>query len=287
MSVWSELNLLKQCARIRLVELEIAKRYGEQQMRCPIHLAVGQEHCAVGICSALGPDDLVVCSHRSHHWYLAKGGNLNAMIAELYGKETGCSRGHGGSMHLVDWNCGFAGSTAIVAGTIPIAVGLAWAKRLRGEPGWVIAAFGDAATEEGVFHEAMNFASLHNLRVLFVCEDNGMSTNTPKELRQPHRPIAALAAAHLVDHYAVPLFEGVSEVRDTALEAMSRPGPAMITIECERHFEHCGPTRERPSDDHISQRILIGNDLIAEVLEAFSEAEAAPFPKKASAMYAI
>src|SRR5882724_8509416 len=120
-----EQGLLHSMLRIRMVEETIADHYSEQQMRCPVHLSIGQEGAAVAVCAALRNDDQVMSGHRSHAHYLAKGGNLNAMIAELYGKETGCCRGRGGSMHLVDLAAGFVGAVPIVGSTIPIAVGLA------------------------------------------------------------------------------------------------------------------------------------------------------------------
>ena len=117
--------------RIRLVEEAIANRYGEEKMRCPVHLAIGQEAIAVGVCTNLTNEDLVLSSHRAHAHFLAKGGSLRSMIAEIYGKVTGCSKGMGGSMHLIDKSVGFMGSTAIVGNTIPVAVGLALAFKIK------------------------------------------------------------------------------------------------------------------------------------------------------------
>src|SRR5450631_1597140 len=113
--------------RIRRVEEEIAKRYGQQQMRCPVHLSIGQEGAAVGVATCLQPNDFMVSTHRAHAHYLAKGGRLTGLICELYGKADGCAKGQGGSMHLVDWSAGFAASTSIVGGTIPVGVVLAFA----------------------------------------------------------------------------------------------------------------------------------------------------------------
>ena len=116
--------------RIRRIEEEIARRYPQGEMRCPTHLSVGQEAVAIGVGHALRRSDLAVSGHRAHAHYLAKGGDLTAMLAEIYGRETGCSRGRGGSMHLVDEVAGFMGSTAIVGGTIPVGVGLALGMKL-------------------------------------------------------------------------------------------------------------------------------------------------------------
>ena len=117
--------------RIRLVEESIANKYSEQKMRCPTHLSIGQEAIAVGVCSNLTNEDQVLSSHRAHAHYLAKGGCLNSMLAEIYGKVTGCSKGMGGSMHLIDKSVGFMGSTAIVGNSIPVAVGFALSLKLR------------------------------------------------------------------------------------------------------------------------------------------------------------
>ena len=153
---------------VRKVEEKIVELYPEQEMRCPVHLCIGQEAVPVGICANLFPTDYVLSAHRSHGHYLAKGGDLNSMMAELYGKKTGCSGGNGGSMHLVDIDAGFLGSTPIVGSTIPIAVGVAFASVLRKEKRTVAVFLGEAATEEGVFHESVNFAKLKNLPVLLV-----------------------------------------------------------------------------------------------------------------------
>jgi pyruvate dehydrogenase E1 component alpha subunit len=200
-----KLRLFETMVRIRMVEEAIAERYviQPQQMRCPVHLSIGQEAAAAGVGLALLADDLAMSGHRSHAHYLAKGGNLDAMIAEMHGRETGCCRGRGGSMHLVDLGVGFMGAVPIVGSTIPIAVGLAFAEHLKKGNRVTVAFFGEGATEVGVFHESMNFASLHQLPVVFVCENNLYSVHSTLESRQPDRPIVELATGH-----RVPSFEG-------------------------------------------------------------------------------
>ena len=181
---------------IRLVEEEIANRYSNQRMRCPTHLCIGQEAIAVGVCKNLKTKDRVYSNHRAHGHYIAKGGNLKAMIAELYGMKEGCSGGRGGSMHLIDLDVSFMGATPIVGGTVPLAVGSAWGDRLRGENNITVVFFGDGCFEEGVLHESMNFAALHKLPVIFVCENNDFSVFTHISDRQPQRPIYKIAQAH-------------------------------------------------------------------------------------------
>lgn len=249
-------------------------------MRQPVHLSIGQEAAAVGVCAALGPNDLMVSSHRGHAHYLAKGGSLNALIAELYGKGTGCSKGYGGSMHLVDWACGFAGSTSIVGGTIPVGVGLAWAKKLRGELGCVAVCLGDAAVEEGVFHESMNFASLHKLNVVFVCEDNGFSCYTPINERQPRRPIVDIAKAHGMIGIATKS-ESPEVIRKQMCIAMGN-APSLLVITTERLYEHCGPNQEKPLTGWELKPDL---EIEAEIRAAFEFAEAS-FEPDLVGMYA-
>ena len=144
-------NLFYTMLRIRRVEEAIADRYKEQKMRTPVHLSIGQESIAAVVGSQLHREDYCVSTHRAHAHYLAKGGSLKAMVAEIYGKVTGCCRGRGGSMHLIDTAVGFMGSTAIVGNTIPIGVGLGLSLKLSGEGKISCIFLGDGAIEEGVF----------------------------------------------------------------------------------------------------------------------------------------
>lgn len=162
----------KSLYRIRRVEEEIARIYRTDKIKSPVHLSIGQEAISVGVCEALRPDDIVFGTYRGHAMYLAKGGNMKKMIAELYGKSTGCSKGKGGSMHLIDVVSGVMGTSAIVGTTIPLSVGYAYALKYRNAKSVVVCFFGDGAVDEGAFHESMNFAALKKLPVLFVCENN-------------------------------------------------------------------------------------------------------------------
>lgn len=230
--------------RIRLVEEGIAQLYHEQQMRCPVHLCVGQEGVAAGVCAALEQDDYVMSGHRSHGHYLAKGGSLKAMMAELYGKATGCSKGKGGSMHLVDLDANFLGATPIVAATIPIAVGTAFASRLRGERRVSVVFFGDAAPEAGVFHESLNFASLRRLPVIFVCENNLYSTASPFAVRQPARELVESGRGHGVESRqgdGNDVLDVYRLARRAVEQARRGDGPAFLEFKTYRWLEHCGP----------------------------------------------
>lgn len=239
--------------RIRRAEEAIARRYPEQEMRCPTHLCIGQEAICVGVAASLVKEDHVFSNHRAHGHYLAKGGDLAAMIAELYGKATGCCGGMGGSMHLIDPAAGFLGAVPIVASTIPLAVGAAWAAKLQGEARVAAAFFGDGAFEEGVTHESINFAALHQLPMVFVCENNLYSVYTRLDQRQPDRPIHEVAAAH---GCRVLTTDGndVAAVMAVAAEGIAHArgggGPVFLEFSTYRWREHCGPNY----DDELGYR---------------------------------
>lgn len=170
--------------RIRLVEQALESEYHLDEMKTPIHLCIGQEGVAVGVCAALKKDDFLQSNHRGHGHYLAKGGDLKALIAELFCRETGCSRGRGGSMHLVDVSVGNFGSSSIVGGGIPISVGQAFAARMRGQNRVSAVFFGDGAANQGVLYESINFALLKSLPVLFILENNEYSVCSHISTRQ-------------------------------------------------------------------------------------------------------
>jgi pyruvate dehydrogenase E1 component alpha subunit len=249
----SDLELYRLMLRIRLVEEALAERYQEQEMRCPVHLCVGQEAISAGVCLALKTTDTVYSNHRAHGHYLAKGGDLKSFIAELYGRATGCVGGYGGSMHLMDKRVGFMGCTPIVGSTVPLAVGSAWAHRLKKNGNVAVAFFGDGCFEEGVTHESLNFAALKKLPVLFVCENNQFSVYTPLKERQPDRPIHAVARAHGWKSWsgdgndAVAVFEMAAQAAASAREGR---GPQFLELFTYRWLEHCGPN----NDDHLSYR---------------------------------
>ncbi|MCP4711377.1 MAG: thiamine pyrophosphate-dependent dehydrogenase E1 component subunit alpha, partial [Planctomycetes bacterium] len=158
--------------RIRRVEEKIAQIYPSDKIKSPVHLSIGQESVSVGVCAALQPQDFVFGSYRGHAMYLAKGGDLKGMIAELYGKITGCAKGKGGSMHLIDKDKGVMGTSAIVGTTMPVSVGFALGLKYRGSDAIVASFFGDGAVDEGAFHEAVNYAALKQAPIIFICENN-------------------------------------------------------------------------------------------------------------------
>ena len=231
--------------RIRLVEESIANKYSEQKMRCPTHLSIGQEAIAVGVCANLTSQDQVLSTHRAHAHYLAKGGCLNSMMAEIYGKASGCSKGMGGSMHLIDTSVGFMGSTAIVGNTIPVAVGLALEKKLTHKKSIACVFFGDGATEEGAFYESVNFAIIHSLPILFICENNLYSVYSGLEVRQPvDRKIYKMVRAMGISAQhgnGNDVEEVARKVKQAKTMILKSGGPQFLEFDTYRWREHCGP----------------------------------------------
>jgi len=238
------IELYKKILYIRRVEEAIAEKYKENEMRCPVHLSIGQEASAVGLCHALELEDKIFSTHRCHAHYLAKGGDLNRMLAEIYGKETGCCGGRGGSMHLNDDECGMIASIPIVGSNIPLAVGSALSSKIDDSNVISVAFTGDGSLEEGVFHESVNFAQLNKLPVLFVCENNLYSVYTPLSSRQPDRPISDLGKSHNI--YTLRAdgndVESVYSISKEAISYVrSGKGPVFIVFDTYRWREHCGP----------------------------------------------
>lgn len=236
---------LRQLMRIRSVEEAIASRYSEQEMRCPVHLSIGQEAAAVGVCAALNPGDYALSTHRGHAHYLSKGGDLKAMLAEIYGRAPGCAGGRGGSMHLIDLSVNMLGCTPIVGGSLPVAVGVAFNTWLAEATDVTICFFGEAATEEGVFFESVNFAALKKLPIVFACENNGFSVYSPMSVRQP----AARDRLAMTRHNGLKSghadgndVEAVYALaREAVADARGGGGPWYLEFETYRWREHCGP----------------------------------------------
>ncbi len=239
------IHILKRMLLIRQVELSIAEKYAAGEMRCPTHLSVGQE-CTPGVLSVLlNNDDLAVSTHRAHAHYMGKGGDVVKMLSEIYGKESGCAGGRGGSMHLIDKSVGFMGSTAIVGNTIPIGVGLGLSKQIKNESGIAVVFLGDGAVEEGVFYESANFAATRKLPVLFVCENNLYSVYSSLTSRQPenrkiHEMVSALGLMSdagdgndVIDTFDK-LNSMIQRIRD-------HQGAGFVELSTYRWLEHCGP----------------------------------------------
>jgi TPP-dependent pyruvate/acetoin dehydrogenase alpha subunit len=247
-------NLYYKILRIRLIEKEISNKYTEWKMRCPTHLSIGQESIPASICENLKKNDAIVSAHRCHAHYLSKGGSLKKMLAEIYGKVSGCAKGRGGSMHLIDYSVNFNAAVPIVGSTLPIGVGIAWANKLKNKKNVVVIFFGDGATEEGAFLESIDFASLHNLKILFVCENNQYSVYSNIKKRQSNsRSITKIAnsvgieSTYLKDHNALKIFLSTKKIINN-MKKNSKPH--LIEINTYRYLEHCGPN----NDDYLNYR---------------------------------
>jgi TPP-dependent pyruvate/acetoin dehydrogenase alpha subunit len=307
-------QLYRALYRIRRVEEEIARVYPTDRIKSPVHLSIGQEAVSVGVCAALEPTDVVFGTYRGHALYLAKGGDLKTMIAELFGKATGCTRGKGGSMHLIAPAQGVMGTSAVVGTTIANAMGYAYALRYRPAlgaglptpPPIVASFFGDGATEEGVFAESLNFAALKWLPILFVCENNRYAIHTHQSRRQATSDICGRARAHGLPAARLDGNDVVglcAQSRAAAERIRGGAGPCFFEVLTYRWHEHVGPGR----DFHLGHRTEVEAapwfaadpvrrlaeqiepqtraELEAaverEIADAFAFAEASPFPAPA------
>jgi TPP-dependent pyruvate/acetoin dehydrogenase alpha subunit len=296
-------RLYRSLYRIRRVEEEVARVYATDKIKSPVHLSIGQESVSVGVCDALRPDDVVFGTYRGHALYLAKGGDMSAMVAELFGKVTGCTRGKGGSMHLIDTECGVMGTSAVVGTTIANAAGYAYALKLRRSDAVVASFFGDGASEEGVFAETLNFAVLKRLPILFVCENNGYAIHTHQSRRQGNADICARARAYGMPAQKIDGNDvlGLSKVAAASIAALrAGEGPQFLEAMTYRWREHVGPGldyhlgyRDKSECDEwektdsirvlgaqlpASVRTKIEEAVEREVATVFGEAEASPFP---------
>ena len=247
-------QIYKNLLKIRLIENKIAQEYPKQKMRCPVHLSIGQEAIAAPLDQLFEKKDIVVSGHRAHSHYLGKGGDIKKFINELYGKENGFSRGKAGSMHLYDKDNGFYGSSPIVANIIPVGVGIALSNKLKNNNKTVIIFFGDGATEEGVFYESLNFAAIHNLKIIFVCENNLYSVYSNLNFRQAkNRNISDIAKSLKVNSIRAN-GNNINSTIKAFVSAKSyfikKKKPILIEFETYRFIEHCGPY----DDDHLNYR---------------------------------
>lgn len=291
--------------RIRRVEEEIIRIYPSDTIKSPVHLSIGQEEVSVGVCQALQPEDVVFGTYRGHAMYLAKGGDLKGMFAELYGKAGGCAKGKGGSMHLIDARAGVMGTSAIVATTIPLAVGYAYSIQYKKSKAVSAVFFGDGAVDEGDFHESLNFAALKKLPVLFVCENNSYAIHS-HHLKRHHsdniceRAVTYGMPAERIDEQNVFAIYEATQKYTAAMRKGS--GPAFIECCTCRWKEHVGPgddfhlgyrneqevliCKEKDQIKTLAKSIgaerrqLIERAVEDEIQEAIEFAENSPFPQK-------
>lgn len=296
-------RLYRSIRRIRRAEEEIARLYPSDVIKSPVHLSIGQEAVAVGVIDVLRPDDVVSGSYRGHAVYLAKHGDLGAMMAEMFGKQTGCAGGKGGSMHLIAMDKFVLGTSAVVATHIPLACGYGLALKREGRGRVAAVFFGDGATEEGAFYESLNFAALHRLPLLFICENNGYAIHTPLSKRWATERLSERVASFGMPADTVADAE-IFRIRDLAGVAVERAragkGPSFIECHTYRWLEHVGPNedfhagyRDRADlerwtardslrclaamlDDRT--RSAIDEEIEADLAAAIAFADASPFP---------
>ena len=249
-------DLYRQMLRIRLFEESLIPLINDGTIKCPTHLCIGQEAVAVGVCSALRPQDHIYSHHRSHGHYLAKGGDMKRLTAELYGKKTGCCHGRAGSMHIMDPDVGFMGISAIVASTVALAVGDAMATKLRKEDRVTVAVFGDGAMGEGIVYESINLAVLYNLPIIFVCENNGYATHMPLKKCVGTDDLYLIPYDCYCNHGDGNDVESVQDLTNVVLESLEHNAnsfPAFLEFNTYRLCGHVGPD-DKIMGEHIDIR---------------------------------
>lgn len=289
---------------IRRLEQTLKKLYVDHRIYGALHLSIGQEAVPVGVCAALNDGDRILSTHRSHGHYVAKTHDIEGAVAELMGRATGCSRGHGGSIHLFNYEKGFLGSNGIVGGGIPLALGAAFSAKYQGENRIGATFFGDGAANQGILHETLNLAALLKVPFLAVCENNGVAATTPVEKSTADPDRTKLAAA-----YDIPAISAdgsdVEAVYDAASKAVDHlrqgKGPFLLNFRTCRWEPHCGiiPDTRDPKvmedwrTNHDPLKLLAARhkrlftakklaaveaDVMARIDDAVARAEASPEP---------
>jgi pyruvate dehydrogenase E1 component alpha subunit len=267
------LDLLRRMVRIRRFEERCVELYSSTAIRGFLHLYIGEEAVATGVLGNLGDDDAVVATYREHGHALAKGVDMGAVMAEMFGRVEGCSRGRGGSMHLFDASSRFYGGNAIVGGGLPVAVGLALADHFAGRPAVTACFFGEGAVAEGEFHESMNLAALWRLPVLFVCENNRYAMGTALERSEADTDLTVRAATYGMPAWSV---DGMDPVAVDAAAARAvtsiRAGGGPVFLECHtyrfRAHSMYDPERYRSHDEVEAWKALDPIPALAERLRA-------------------
>ncbi len=307
MSKADALNLYRKLLLARLSEEKIREVYASNDLKTPVHLGIGGEAIPIGIGHCLPPDTGYFGTYRNHTLYLMLTGDTDSFFGELYGRVTGPGRGKAGSMHLTAPEKGLLCTSAVVATTIPTAVGAALAAKYRGSEQWTVVTFGDGAMEEGVFFESVNFACLHQLRVLFVCEDNDLAIHSQGRERRGHKSIQQAVQAfdcHCSSGDGTDLLEVIRHTEAVKTAMLSQPKPGFLHFTYLRYLEHVGPNedfdvgyRQRPSPEEKIQRDPVANfqkhlatlncesevkqiqtEVKAQIEASVKKAQAAPFP---------
>lgn len=301
-------GLYRQLLLVRQAEEAIRAEYDKNEMKTPVHLGIGAEAISVGVCHCLPPKTQAFGTYRNHAMYLTMTNDLTGFFGELYGRVTGPGKGKAGSMHLSKPDRGLIATSAVVGTTIPVAVGAALANAYRGSNDLVAVFFGDGAVEEGVFWESLNFACLRRLRILFVCEDNGLAIHTPARERQGFRSIAEAVQGfhcHVRSGAGCDLLQVIRFTRELLTQMMEDPKPGLLHLTYLRFLEHVGhredfdagyrraPTveeRERLDPVQVFEQYLTARECTsleltairqgveAQVRQSLVEAQRAPFP---------
>ena len=290
MNTGMKLKMLRDMMRIRSFEERLYALVKAGEMNGFLHLYLGEEASAVGVCSALNRDDYIASTHRGHGHVIAKGVEPRAAMAELFGKETGSNRGKGGSMHICVPELGIIGTNGIVGGGIPLATGAAFSAKYLKDGKVAVCFFGDGASNEGAFHECLNMAAIWNLPVIYVCENNQYACNTPFAKASNTKDVAVRARG-----YGIPsmILDGqdVMDVYDKAVQAVAYArggnGPMLLEVKTYRWYEHCigdpdlRPRQEREAWKRRDCIALFGRKLMEEgvatqamIDEMFAEAQA-------------
>ncbi len=296
------MKMLRTMRTIRQLSERIIPLYPKDVMETPVHLCIGQEAVSAGLCIHLRDEDLMVLGHRTHGPALAKGLPLKSLVAELYGRTTGCSHARGGSMHVYDGEHGIPGSSAIVGGNIAVSVGLGLGRKLLGSEGIGVAYFGDGATDAGVFWESLNFAALKEVPVLFLCEDNGLSNVMPKSehmFADPARIAGEFMPVYRAD--GTDVLSVYEEAGRAVAQVRESRGPAYLHCTTKRWMQHQGVLEDdlpyNPIDPEKDCPIVrfeefllrtrlatpgelaaVGEEIERDLDEAFAFAEASPYP---------
>ncbi|MCW9035114.1 MAG: thiamine pyrophosphate-dependent dehydrogenase E1 component subunit alpha [Rhodospirillales bacterium] len=299
-------TLFEQMLTIRLVEEKVAVIYHTDAVKSPVHLSIGQEAPSVAVCAALEKNDMVIGTYRGHALYLAREGDLDAMVAELYGKSEGCGRGKAGSMHLGDKSIGMPHTSAIVATGMPNAIGVAFAQKFKKENAITACFIGDGAVDEGAVSESMNFAGLKKLPLLIIVENNQFAIHSPISTRMPRPNFVERAAAFNVAGASV-MDNDLDSMLSTSQAAIdhvrSGQGPFLLEIATYRWKEHVGPgddwalgyrTKEDASpwfeNDPLKlcgeriaadRRLALESKVKEQITRAFDRAEKGTFPDPA------
>lgn len=269
------LDAYKRMLLLRIAEEELVKLYLEHKLFSMVHFYIGQEAVAVGVCSALRPEDKVLGNHRSHGHYLAKGGNFRAMVAELLGRSTGLARGKGGSMHMIDKSVNFAGSTPLLGSVVPIAAGVAFEQKYNNRDTITTAFYGDGASEEGVVYETYNMAALYQVPLLLVIENNLYAINSKLvDRRPPNYDVRSILAGFGIEFRRVngnDYHDVCEAAKELSAIVRKEKRPAVLECMVYRHMAHSTPLMDEKYREHDTLEERLKQDPVAKLKRELTE----------------